>query len=61
MTHIQSLMIEATQYRMLRDVFRRDPDIGPDSAAIMRDVFRAGGEDCDASPRQREMVPTIRG
>ena len=45
MTNLQNMMMEATQFRMLRDVFRRDPNIGPDAAAIMRDVFRMGGED----------------
>jgi hypothetical protein len=53
MTHLQNMMLEATQFRMLRDVFRRDPTIGPESAAIMRDVFRMGGEDPVAAADRR--------
>lgn len=39
MTHLQDMMIEATQFRMLLDVFRRDPAISPRSAAQMRGIF----------------------
>ena len=53
MTHLQNIMLEATQFRMLRDVFRRDPTIGAESAAIMRDVFRMGGEDPVAAADRR--------
>jgi hypothetical protein len=48
------MMIEATQFRMLRDIYRRDPALGPDSTAIMRDVFKVGGEDCGAARPRRK-------
>jgi hypothetical protein len=41
MTHLQDTMIEATHYRMLLDVFRRDSAISPQSAAQMRGIFEA--------------------
>jgi hypothetical protein len=44
MTPIEAAMIEATAYRMIRDVVRSDPNIGPDAAELIRDVLRMNGE-----------------
>ena len=40
--HLHRMMVEATQFRMLLDVFRRDPQITPQSASLMRDIFMTG-------------------
>ena len=42
MSHLEEMMIEATQYRMLLGIFRNDPQITQQSAHLMRDVFMSG-------------------
>jgi hypothetical protein len=56
MTQLQKMMLEATQFRILRDVFRHDPAIGPDAAALMRDIFVAGGERSRPEPKTPRAV-----
>jgi hypothetical protein len=60
MSHLEEMMIEATQYRMLLGIFRNDPQITQQSARLMRDVFLSGPEGrrtVDASSRPRAKFP----
>jgi hypothetical protein len=41
----QRILIEAAQYRTLRQVFKADPAVTPKTAAIIRDVFIADRDD----------------
>jgi hypothetical protein len=41
----QRILIEAAQYRTLRQVFKADPEVTPKTAAIIRDVFVADRDD----------------
>jgi hypothetical protein len=41
----QRILIEAAQYRTLRQVFKADPEVTPKIAAIIRDVFVADRDD----------------
>jgi hypothetical protein len=44
MTNLENIMLESVRYRMLRDLFRLDPDIGPSTARTIQDVFAMAGE-----------------
>ena len=57
MSHLQEMMVEATQYRMLLDVFRRDPAISAQSAAQMRGIFEASTR--QAQPRRDRTLRKI--
>jgi hypothetical protein len=41
----QRILIEAAQYRTLRQVFKADPEVTPKTAAIIREVFVADRDD----------------
>ena len=57
MSHLQEMMVEATRYRMLLDLFRRVPTISPESAAQMRGIFEAGTR--RAQPRHSRTLQKI--
>jgi hypothetical protein len=37
----QRILIEAAQYRTLRQIFKADPEVTPRTAAILRDILVA--------------------
>ena len=41
----QRILVEAAQYRSLRQVFRADPEVGSQTASIMRDILAADRDD----------------
>jgi hypothetical protein len=41
----QRILIEAAQYRSLRQVFKANPEVNPQTAAIMRDILAADRDD----------------
>ena len=41
----QRILVEAAQYRSLCQVYRADPQVGSDTAAIMRDILAADRDD----------------
>ena len=41
----QRILVEAAQYRSLRQVFRADPDMNTQTAAIMRHILAADRDD----------------
>lgn len=41
----QRILVEAAQYRSLRQVFKADPDVNSKTAAIMRDILAADRDD----------------
>jgi hypothetical protein len=43
----QRLLVEAAQYRTLRQIFRSDPQLGAKTAAILREVFNADQDDAE--------------
>ena len=44
MTTFDRICAESVQYRLLRDLFRLDPDISPRTARDMQEVFEMAGE-----------------
>ena len=41
----QRILVEAAQYRSLRQVFKADPEVNLKTAAIMRDILTADRDD----------------
>jgi hypothetical protein len=41
----QRILIEAAQYRTLRQIFKADPDVTPRTATILRDILVADRDD----------------
>ena len=41
----QRILIEAAQYRTLRQVFKADPEVTPRTAAILRNILVADRDD----------------
>jgi hypothetical protein len=41
----QRILVEAAQYRAMRQVFRADPDVNLKTAAMMRDILAADRDD----------------
>jgi hypothetical protein len=41
----QRILVEAAQYRSLRQIFKADPDVNSKTAAIMRDILAADRDD----------------
>jgi hypothetical protein len=41
----QRILVEAAQYRSLRQVFKADPGVGSQTACIMRDILAADRDD----------------
>jgi hypothetical protein len=41
----QRILVEAAQYRSLRQVFKADPEVNSQTAGIMRDIFAADRDD----------------
>jgi hypothetical protein len=41
----QRILVEAAQYRSLRQVFKADPEVNSQTAAIMRDILAADRDD----------------
>ena len=44
MTNIDNIMLDSVRYRMLRDLYRLDPNITPGTARTMQEVFAMAGE-----------------
>ena len=42
------ISIEAAQYRTLRHIFRSDPEIGPKTIKLLRDIFASERDDAAA-------------
>ena len=43
----QRLLVEAAQYRMLRQIFRTDPQLGTKTATLLREIFKADQDDAE--------------
>ena len=41
----QRILVEAAQYRSLRQVFKADPEVNSKTAGIMRDILAADRDD----------------
>jgi hypothetical protein len=41
----QRILVEAAQYRSLRQIFKADPDVNSKTAAMMRDILAADRDD----------------
>jgi hypothetical protein len=41
----QRILVEAAQYRSLRQLFKADPEVNSKTAAIMRDILAADRDD----------------
>jgi hypothetical protein len=41
----QRILVEAAQYRTIRQVFKADPEVTPKTAALLRDVLAADRDD----------------
>jgi hypothetical protein len=41
----QRILVEAAQYRSLRQIFKADPEVNLETAAIMRDILAADRDD----------------
>jgi hypothetical protein len=52
-SHFSPILADATKYRMLRDVFLRDPAITPRTVEVMVDIFRMGTTPPEVDPNQR--------
>jgi hypothetical protein len=39
--YFQSILVDASQYRTLYQLYRADPDIGPATAALLRECFKS--------------------
>jgi hypothetical protein len=44
MTNLDNIMLDSVRYRMLRDLYRLDPNITPGTARTMQEVFAMAGE-----------------
>jgi hypothetical protein len=42
---IHRLITEAAQYRIMRRIYDADPNVGPGTAALLRDCFRTDRDD----------------
>jgi hypothetical protein len=41
----QRIIAEAAEYRVLQQIYRSDPKVGPKTAALLRECFRASRDD----------------
>jgi hypothetical protein len=41
----QQILVESAHYRVLREIYKSDPDIGPNTATALRDCFRSYRDD----------------
>jgi hypothetical protein len=53
MHYLDGLLTEVAQYRVLRDIYRRDPSLGAATVAKMRECFRTDRDDVRALRRRR--------
>jgi hypothetical protein len=44
-SRFQRIIAEAAEYRILQQIYRADPKIGPKTAALIRECFRAARDD----------------
>jgi hypothetical protein len=44
-SRFQRIIAEAAEYRLLQQIYRADPDVGPKTAALFRECFRAARDD----------------
>ena len=51
--YMNPVLAEATAFRMLHEVFSRDPGISPRTAAVMADIFRMGAAEPAVNPYER--------
>jgi hypothetical protein len=42
------ILVEAASYRVLREIYKSDPSVGPQTAATLRDCLRADRDDVGA-------------
>jgi hypothetical protein len=43
----QRILVEAAQYRTLRQLFRADPQVGPSTVKTLRDIFATERDDAE--------------
>jgi hypothetical protein len=51
--YLNPVLAEATAFRMLHEVYSRDPAISPRTAAVMADIFRMGAAEPAVNPYER--------
>jgi hypothetical protein len=45
-THtFRRMLAQAAEYRVLQQIYRSDPQVGPKTAALLRECFRASRDD----------------
>jgi hypothetical protein len=44
-SRFQRIIAEAAEYRILEQIYRADPEVGPQTAALFRECFRAARDD----------------
>lgn len=44
-SRFQRIIAEAAEYRILEQIYRADPKVGPATAALFRECFRAARDD----------------
>ena len=44
-SRFQRIIAEAAEYRLLQQIYRADPQVGPDTAALFRECFRTARDD----------------
>jgi len=44
-SRFQRIIAEAAEYRVLQQIYRSDPKVGPKTAALLRECFRAARDD----------------
>lgn len=46
--YFQQILVEAAAYRTVRAIYKSDPNIGPSTIAVLREVLRADRDDAKA-------------
>ena len=49
--YLPTILRDAASYRMLRDVYRQDPNVGPGTIDLLRECFRSDRDDAREIPR----------
>jgi hypothetical protein len=44
---VHRLLVEASQFRVLHQIYESDPSVGPKTAALLRDCFRTYRDDAE--------------
>jgi hypothetical protein len=53
----QRILVEAAQYRTLRQIFRADPQVGPNTVKTLREIFAVERDDAEYLHKAAERAP----